>query len=59
MSHHYYTLFFLLLWMFGPLFVFWQAPRKNRDPYHWIFWATLLGPLVAIVFLSLPARRTT
>ncbi len=58
MSHHYITFFFLFVWMIAPLICFWRAPHKNRDPYVWIFLATLLGPLVALVFLSLPAKRT-
>lgn len=52
--HHWFVLAYMLMWMFGPLAVFWQAPRKRRDPYLWVFAATILGPPVAIWFLLAP-----
>lgn len=59
MWYHYLTLLFMLLWMTAPLLVYQQASRKQRDPYLWIAGATLLGPLVALVFLSLPRRQVS
>lgn len=56
--HHWIVFTYMLAWMFGPLVVFGVAPRKNRDPYLWVFAATLIGPPVALAFLALrPAPR--
>lgn len=54
--HHWIVFTYMMLWMFGPLAVFWQGPAKGRDPYLWVFGATLLGPPVALLFLLLPRR---
>lgn len=56
MWHHFGVLFFMLCWMIAPLAIFGYAPRKHRDPFLWVFAATLLGPLVALVFFALPAK---
>lgn len=52
--HHWIVFTYMLLWMIGPLAVFGFGPRKNRDPYLWVFGATILGPPVALLFLALP-----
>jgi hypothetical protein len=52
--HHWFVFIFMLLWMAGPLVVYGMAPRKNRDPYLWVFGCTIFGPLVAAVYLLLP-----
>ncbi len=54
--HHWIVFTYMLAWMFGPLAVFGLAPRKHRDPYLWVFAATLLGPPVALVFAALPPQ---
>jgi hypothetical protein len=46
----------MICWMVGPLAVYGIAPRKNRDPYLWVFGSAILGPLVPLVFFLLPAR---
>lgn len=56
MWHHFLVLFLMLLWMAGPLAIYAAAPRKGRDPYLWVFAATLLGPLVPLAFFAWPAR---
>jgi hypothetical protein len=52
--HHWIVFTYMLAWMFGPLAVFALAPRKGRDPYLWVFAATLAGPPVALAFAALP-----
>lgn len=51
--HHFFTLFFMLCWMIGPIAIYAGAPKKHRDPYVWVALATLLGPLVPMVFFAL------
>ena len=51
---HWLIFSFMILWMFAPLAVYGIAPRKNRDPYVWVFASAILGPLVALVFFLLP-----
>lgn len=55
--HHWYVFVFMVLWMAGPLLVYGISPRKHRDPYLWVFASAILGPLVAGIFLLLPARK--
>lgn len=52
--HHWIVFTYMLAWMLCPLAIFGIAPQKGRDPYLWVFAATLLGPPVALVFLALP-----
>jgi hypothetical protein len=47
----------MICWMFGPLAVYGFAPKKNRDPYLWVFASALLGPLVPVLFFCLPAAK--
>lgn len=59
MIHEYFVFAFMFLWMIAPVAIYGFAPRKRRDPYLWVAGATLLGPLVALVFFSLPAPRAS
>ena len=52
--HHWIVFTYMLLWMFGPLLVFGLGPRKNRDPYLWVFASTIIGPPVTLIYLALP-----
>jgi hypothetical protein len=57
MWHHFIVFFLMLAWMAAPIACYAAAPRKQRDPYLWVAGATLFGPLVALVFFGLPAKR--
>ncbi|MFP5502345.1 MAG: hypothetical protein ACLGIN_07630 [Candidatus Sericytochromatia bacterium] len=59
MWHHFAVLFYMLCWMTGPLFIFGFSPRKNRDPYLWVFTSAIFGPPVVLLFFALPARPRT
>ncbi|MFN3431593.1 MAG: hypothetical protein ACK46X_16770 [Candidatus Sericytochromatia bacterium] len=55
--HHWMIFFVMICWMVGPLAVYGVAPKKNRDPYLWVFGSAILGPLVPLVFFILPPAR--
>lgn len=54
---HWLVFTVMIMWMVGPLAVYGFAPRKNRDPYVWVFCSAIFGPLVALTFLALPPAK--
>lgn len=54
---HWFILLFMLTWMFMPLAIYGFSPRKNRDPYLWVFASAILGPIVGLVFFVLPPAK--